>query len=694
MPGSTTHSEDTRSELDSERRGDVSGLMDGERNLESPPESADPSTKQMLQTMMAEMETFKAKRDADRETSRELYMQLQRSLTASHRPSQVTPAGSLPAVPLAEVGRRGDVNPSFREGTEPLLEEMDLTAIRQLAQGLLAERAENARQIELARAVGSGVGPPVVSVDEANAVVQARDLAAAQEIQARDAEISRVRMLAESEQRRVETEGQKAILQLRLQAEQSKLQAEAAANALRACEAAAMARIEREQTHSHIMQRALQEQQGQVATELGRANVEHQALQSENQRLREENLALRGQGSATGIFASAPAHAAQSTSDPMLLSLVQSIDRLARRGNNSSSAKLTRFDSAKVKEEAASLWIERLENVGNDEGWFTTECDLLTKIGTLLDDKSYQFVRALPLKDRSSFAWPAFKAKWGQRFGLSRDDSVYKLSARRQGEDEDARSYGESMRQLCLLADQDCNSPFLHSLLIAGFHVPITKQVKMEAFTSGANESFEDILARAVEIEKIEIEYYTSAGDYKPPDLSKKINGKAQDNQAKKGGGISTSPNQQPDPMPAAAVPATSSSGGKGYQGKGAQWCGGGKGGWQNHQESNQQGPSHGPTGAQGAVPMDIGAIAHHPQGRASTISTGWSFSDPAEVKQVQHVGPSSIWEHVQISCPGNVFMEALSREHKGKLHEHLERQSSLISQNATMGGYHARAWI
>ena len=119
MPGSTAHSEDTRSELDSERRGDVSGLMDGERNLESPPESADPSTKQMLSTMMAEMETFKAKRDADRETSRELYMQLQRSLTASHRPSQVTPAGSLPAVPLAEVGRRGDVNPSFREGTEP-----------------------------------------------------------------------------------------------------------------------------------------------------------------------------------------------------------------------------------------------------------------------------------------------------------------------------------------------------------------------------------------------------------------------------------------------------------------------------------------------------------------------------------------------------------------------------------------------
>ena len=611
------------------------------------------------------------------------------------------------ARPEDEAGRRGDDVSPLREGEDrdPHPEEMDLPAMQRFVQQLMVERragraelAETIRQLEMARAGGSVGGPSavmnpaVVSVDEANAVVHARDLAAAQEINARDAEISRVRMLAESEQRRVEVESQKAMLQLRMQAEQaqlqmeqSKLQAEAAVNALRAGEAAAQVRIDREQTQSHIMQRALQEQQGQVASEIGRVNVEHQALYSENQRLREEMVALRNQAPAAGIFASAPNLAAQPTSDQMLLSLVQSIDRLARKGNGSSTAKLTKFDSTKIKEEAASLWIERLENVGNDDGWFTTECDLLTKIAPLLDDKSYQFVRTLPLKDRSSLAWPAFKAKWGQRFGLSRDASVFKLSARRQEEDEDARSFGESMRQLCLSANQDCNSPFVHSLLIGGFHVPITKQLKMEAFASGLDKSFEDILARAVEIEKLEIQYYGSLGDYRPPDLTKKPTSKAHDTQVKKGGGTAAIISQLPDPVPAVVVP-TSSSGGKGYQGKGSNgnWTGGGRSGggngnWRNDQQSQQQASASGPTGAQGAVPMDIGVVFQQPQGRASTISTGWSFPEIPEVRQTQQVGPGSIWDHLQISCQGTVFMEALSDEHKSKLSEHLHRHPGYV---------------
>ncbi len=55
------------------------------------------------------------------------------------------------------------------------------------------------------------------------------------------------------------------------------------------------------------------------------------------------------------------------------------------------------------------------------------------------------------------------------------------------------------------------------------------------AFASGAAKSFEDILGRGREIEKIEIEHYASDGEYKPLVASTKINNKTPDNQAEKG---------------------------------------------------------------------------------------------------------------------------------------------------------------
>ena len=73
---------------------------------------------------------------------------------------------------------------------------------------------------------------------------------------------------------------------------------------------------------------------------------------------------------------------------------------------------------------------------------------------------------------------------------------------------------------------------------------------------------------------------------------------------------------------------------------------------------------------------MLIGAVAQQPHGRTSTISAGWSFPEPPEVRHTQTKPSNSIWDHVQVSLQGSVFMEAISEEHKGKLYEHLQRQS------------------
>ena len=266
--------------------------------------------------------------------------------------------------------------------------------------------------------------------------------------------------------------------------------------------------------------------------------------------------------------------------------------------------------------------------MARDEGWFEEDLDLLGKMSSLLDDTSYQWLRTQPLEIRRTFAWPTFKAKWRRRFGLSRDMAMSKLSLRRQEENEDARSYGESVRQLCLSADLDCNDFPNCTRLVVGFRDPIKRQLKLESHGLTSGKSFEDTLERAVEIEKILIEHYHSDTGYRPLDVSKKIVGMSQDSTSKKGGlpgGNNTTSNQPGEHLFAAT--ANHQSGGKGF---GGQWTGGGKpnGGWHHNQDSNQQASSSGPTGAQGAVPMDIGAVSQQPHGRVSTVSTGSSFPE------------------------------------------------------------------
>ena len=226
-----------------------------------------------------------------------------------------------------DLGRRGNEGPSLAEeeiDLESFPESAETAELLRFTKALFARsQAEQLRiqelseQLSLATAVTSShadrpaaIPLGTVSIEEANAVVHSRDQAAMQEISARENELARTRAYAQAEHQRMEAEGMAAIQQLRAQAEEArrqseeaKLQSEAAHTSLRAGEAAAQAILDRERNQSHLMQRALQEQQGLVSNELGRATAEQQAAHAELDRLRMEVQTLRSQVPGTGVRA-------------------------------------------------------------------------------------------------------------------------------------------------------------------------------------------------------------------------------------------------------------------------------------------------------------------------------------------------------------------------------------------------------
>ena len=377
------------------------------------------------------------------------------------------------------------------------------------------EAARAAMEAEMARVAASArLGslppdhPPMVTVEEATAVVHSREHLAEQEISARDAEIARTRMQAEMDRRRIETEGQAAVLRTRNEVQEARLALEAAERRNSLTEASARTAVEQEKSQSHLMQRALQEQQGLMAEELSRAVAEQQAIRVENERLQAENVALRGRGpmpvpNPSGLTVGPTGEVSNSVMAQVLLDMGSSFKRLTKKTPHTSSVKLSKFESSRIKDEAASLWIERFERVAEDEGWLEDDTDLVNKMSPFLDDVSYLWLQNQPMDLRRASAWPAFKAKWRRRFGLSRDMAMAKLITREFGPNEDVRSFGESIRQLCLSTDQDCNGYFSCSKLVEGLPEKTRMQLRCEAFGPDSRKSYEDILERAVELDKI-----------------------------------------------------------------------------------------------------------------------------------------------------------------------------------------------
>ena len=317
-------------------------------------------------------------------------------------------------------------------------------------------------------------------------------------------------------------------------------------------EASARTAVEQEKSQSHLMQRALQEQQGLMAEELSRAAAEQQAIRAENERLQAENVALRSHGpmpvlNPSGLTFGPTGEVSNSVMAQALLDMGSSFKRIAKKGNNSSSVKLPKFESAKVEDEAATLWIERFESVAKDEGWFEEDLDIANKMGLYLDDVGYLWLQTQPSEIRQASAWPAFKAKWKRRFGLSRDMAMAKLTTREFGPNEDVRSFGESC-----------------SKLVEGLPEKIRMQLRCEAFGPDSGKSYEDILERAVELDKI-------FNPVRSREVPKKAVMKEVEPAPKRGGGTPAEPQAAHKYETSSYAPVaypSNHSGSKGYQGK------------------------------------------------------------------------------------------------------------------------------
>ena len=333
MP-SSMHSEPTPSEPEPERRGDASPVPEEEPSLSGPSASTDPgSMARFLSEMTAQLQAQFAAKEA------ELKSQFKATLAA--REAEMARA--------AASARPGSLPPDH---------------------------------------------PPMVTVEEATAVVHSREHLAEQEISARDAEIARTRMQAEMDRRRIETEGQAAVLRTRNEVQEDCLALEATERRNSLTEASARTAVEQEKSQSHLMQRALQEQQGLMAGEFSRAAAEQQAIRAENERLQAEFVALRSHGpmpvpNPSGLTFGPTGEVSNSVMAQALLDMGSSFKRLTKKNPNSSSVKLSKFESSRIKDEAASLWIERFERVAEDEGWFEDDSDLVNKMSPFPDAVSY-----------------------------------------------------------------------------------------------------------------------------------------------------------------------------------------------------------------------------------------------------------------------------------------------------------------
>ncbi len=339
------------------------------------------------------------------------------------------------------------------------------------------------------------------------------------------------------------------------------------------------------------------------------------------------------------------------------------VKHLGKINNSHSGSKISKFHAATNKLQQAISWISRVANVASEEGWFEEDIDLLPKLQPCLDDQSYDWMQLLPMEKRMSHQWTAFRAAWLERFGISNQMAIRELSDRKQGPNEDARSYIEGVKSLCTASGINCEDAMTRSRLISGFHAALRYRLELDMSLPIAEQTFEYIAQRAVDLEKLLKIYEGESLEFSAPldkkasrSQSERSHGSQKGHPASAGGATTPQhpPSLPPYPIygpthhaPPAAVPAPvqryeAPHAPVGYptrppDGRQAN-PGKGQGGGQpssvdSHHEGNPRGPhfnSHsqgsatgGTSGgkeAQGAVPMDIGMIRPEAYGQMSSV--------------------------------------------------------------------------
>ena len=414
-----------------------------------------------------------------------------------------TPAAKIPSSTSAEaVNLQLQAELAGYRESQARMEELAATRESEL----MARLSHFQEMFELAQRNASQPGSvPTIPIVQAEAVLQEREAAfkreVEQEILRKDAHLEAV----QAEARRLaagEAEGRAKSLELetRMRAVQEEWDLH---------QGTLKREVEAQKATAQLTQRSLQETQGvaheqavQMGTEMQRARFENQALQAQLQQLQLQmsNAQLHGQvPGSTPLPSYLPPRA-----DDAQSVMIEAIRRMQKSSTGPSQfSKLAKFDSTKTAGESATLWINRVGVAIKEEDWSNqVDVDILGKIGHLLDDPCFQWVSSLPLEDRSASAWPTFTKKWKARFGLSREVAMHNLCGRFQKEGENARAYGESVKNLCLSADINFNSFENTNRLIAGFTASVRRQVKIE-FGAMEDKTFEEILTRAVDLEKV-----------------------------------------------------------------------------------------------------------------------------------------------------------------------------------------------
>ena len=618
-----------------------------------------------------------------------------------------------PNTPTSAEATNLQLQAELAEFRETQAKREELAAIRESE--LMAQVSRFQEMFDLANRDPTSAGSvPTVTVAHAEAVVQERETnikrQVEQELRRKDAHAEAV----EAEARRLaakEAEGRAKSLSL--ESQMRALQQEWDLH-----EGNMSREVETQRATAQLTQRSLQETQGaaheqalQLGTEVQRARMESQTLQAEIHQLNVVNAQLQSQVSNPAV---PPGYLPPRTDDAQSV-MLEAIRKMQKSSTGPSQfSKLAKFDSTKNVEEAAALWIDRVEVCMKQEDWFSQlDVDLLGKIGHLLDDSCFRWVQTLPPEVRSTSSWHVFKSKWMARFGLSRKGAMANLHGRVQMDGENARSYGESVKNLCLSASIDCNSFENTNRLMMGFPFDTRRQLAIDNF---GDKSFEEILTRAVELGKVfspDWDAPPSLLNHPSPAPYKKPQGKGQGHSqglepfSKKGGNqAQASPPahqvQEDRAEPYAAerpyqrypshnpVPVGYPSGPpdrrpQGYQGPKDKGAGGGyQGPKQGGNPDRGQPSSSAPVVApriQPAVPMEIGAVSAHPMGRANAIqvveeprSGVYQVSNQSRAEPSAPATSSSIWDHLTITLQGSAFLEALSENHKKKLHAHLDR--------------------
>ena len=594
--------------------------------------------------------------------------------------------------------------------TEPADENM-VERFQSLEATLRLERESYGKQIaDLLRTVQELQNKPdpekVVPIDEANQVVQTREAAlieqARTELMKKDAEQAQFQLAYEAAKREAE--------------QQSK-------------------RSDEITRQGHLMQTSLMEaeahrmtMQTEYATQLGNLRAEYQAHLSSIQEhlqaapapsaaplttpavapvLSGPNLTFNPQAAAPSLpfqvpipFPTAPsgnaavvppvsAQPIHPHMDAVLVALqeiAKTIEASRNRPGSSLAPKLSKFDSTRMKEEAASIWIDRVEQVGQDEGWFTRDIDLLGKLPPFMDDVAFAWIGSLAPESRSSLNWAGFKEKWRARFGMDFRAAWSALATRKQGDKEDCRSYGEGFRQLCAAAGANPEDMGQRVTLIRGFRMKVRTFLDTQ-LSSSTLPSFDEILRRASHLEKALVGVDESPFNLLAKGIKSHLPQLAQPTAGGWGNDI--------DPPEGTHEPhqgGFQGGMGRGHQGgRGQQWGGGqggrgqggrGQGGRGNgHQpggnapQNNGQ-PAQGGPGPQAAVPMDVGMVQH--QGVAHAVHLAPKVPCTGTPEPTLAPAPNDIWSHLTVNIRGDLFVEALKDTHQGKLVEHLARKPAL----------------